>query len=109
MRCCIGQVHKEWFILLCILFHFAGRRTKDSNIHAFQFLDILHNGICTQFRRTVFSSGTAYYTGNFEIGSCLQGFEHIMPDITIANDGCSYFFHSFYEFIYQFSTLSAQK
>jgi hypothetical protein len=32
-----------------------------------------------------------------------------MPDITIANDGRSYFFHSFYEFIYQFSTLSAQK
>ena len=32
-----------------------------------------------------------------------------LPDIAIANNGCSYFFHSFYEFIYQFSTLSAQK
>ena len=87
----------------------AGWCTKNCNINAFQFLDILYNRVFTQFCGTIFSSSSAYYTGNFKVGSRLQRFEHVLPDIAIANNGCSYFFHSFIEFVYQFSILSAQK
>ena len=92
-----------------IILYTAGWRAKNCNINTFQFLNILYNRVFTQFCGTVFSSSAAYYASNFKVGSRLQRFEHVLPDIAIANNGCSYFFHSFIEFIYQFSILSAQK
>ena len=78
-------------------------------VHALQFLDIFHYRISIKFFRTILSTGTAYHTCNFKIGSCLQCLKHIMPDISITNNGCSNFFHTFIGYICQFSINSGQK
>ena len=95
--------------LLGIFLYASGGCAKDGHIHGLQLLDVLHDGIVIQLGRTVLGARATHDTRNLKIRRCLQSLEHIVPDIAITNDGCSYFFHTFISFNYQFSVLRLQK
>ena len=101
------NAHSQNF--LGILLYLAGRRTENGYIDIVQFADMLYNLIFIQFGRTVFGTGTAHHTGNFEVGGSLQSLEHIVPDVAITNNGSSYFFHTFMDLICHISLFRAQK
>ena len=91
----VNRIDSQGKNLLGIFLARAGGSSQNGHVDVFEFTNVFHYLVGSQFCRFVFCTVAAHDARNLEVGRSLKGLNGVLADVAVTNDGCSDFFHVF--------------